>query len=95
MDLGIATFAAFSDGTLIPPLNALRTHEHKLVRAQQALARKVKFSQHWKKQQARITRLHTKFSCQQCGYSYHADVVAAQNILARGQRERLNAYALH
>ena len=33
------------------------------------------------------------FSCQQCGYSYHADVVAAQNILARGQRERLNAYA--
>src|SRR5262249_20637227 len=33
------------------------------------------------------------FSCGQCGYSYHADVVAAQNILARGQRERQNAYA--
>jgi putative transposase len=33
------------------------------------------------------------FSCEQCGYSYHADVVAAQNILARGHRERLNAYA--
>ena len=204
IDLGIATFAAFSDGTLLPPLNALRTHERKLARAQQALSRRVKFSQNWKKQQARISRIHTKiahcrydflhqhstqisknhavivledlqirnmsrsakgtveepgrnvaaksglnkaildqgwgmfrrmveykqrwhggegiavnprytsqtcpdcghvspknrphqalFSCEQCGYSYHADVVAAQNILARGQRERLNASAPH
>jgi len=203
IDLGIATFAAFSDGTLLLPLNALRTNERKLARAQQALSRKVKFSQNWKKQQARVNTLHTRiancrhdflhqhstqisknhavvvvedlqvrnmsksakgtleepgrnvgakaglnkaildqgwgmfrrmleykqqwrggeviainprftsqtcpecghvsaknrlqqalFSCEQCGYSYHADVVAAKNILARGQRERQNAYAL-
>ena len=202
IDLGIATFAAFSDGTLLPPLHALRTNEHKLARAQQLLSRKVTFSQNWKKQKARVTRLHTTiancrhdflhqhstqisknhavivvedlqvqnmsrsakgtleepgahvaaksglnkaildqgwgmfrrmleykqlwrggaviavnprhtsqtcpecghvsaknrvqqalFSCEQCGYSYHADVVAARNILARGQRERLNASA--
>ena len=31
------------------------------------------------------------FSCQACGHSYHADVNAAQNILALGQGERLNA----
>lgn len=31
------------------------------------------------------------FSCEQCGYTYHADVIAAQNILALGHRERLNA----
>ena len=31
------------------------------------------------------------FSCEQCGYSYHADVVAARNILAVGHTERLNA----
>jgi IS605 OrfB family transposase len=200
IDLGIATFAAFSNGTLVPPLNALRTNERKLARAQQDLSHKVKFSQNWKKQKARITTLHTRiancrhdflhqhstqisknhaviviedlqvrnmsksskgtleepgcnvaakaglnkaildqgwgmfrrmleykqawrggeviavhprytsqtcpvcqhasarnrpqqalFSCEQCGYSYHADVVAAQNILARGQRERRNA----
>jgi putative transposase len=204
IDLGIATFAAFSDGTLLPPLNALRTHERQLARAQQSLARKVKFSQNWRKQKGRIHSLHTKiancrhdflhqhstqisknhaiivledlqvrymsksakgtvdepgrnvaaksrlnkaildqgwglfrclleykqawrggaviavnprytsqtcpqcehvsrknrpqqalFSCEYCGYSYHADVVAAQNILARGQRERQNAFALH
>jgi putative transposase len=203
IDLGIAIFAAFSDGALIPPLKALCVHERKLARAQRALARKVPLSQNWQKQKARITRIHTKiancrhdflhkhstqisknhaiivledlqvrrmsksakgtveepghnvaqkaglnraildqgwgmfrrlveykqlwrggeviavnprytsqtcpqcghvsaknrpqqalFSCQQCGYSYHADVVAAQNILARGHRERLNAYAL-
>jgi putative transposase len=34
------------------------------------------------------------FSCQACGYSYHADINAAQNILALGQGERLNAYVL-
>ena len=28
------------------------------------------------------------FSCEPCGYSSHADVVAAQHILARGQRAR-------
>ena len=202
IDLGVATFAAFSDGTLIPPLNALRTNERKLARAQQTLARKVKFSRNWQKQKARINRLHTKiahcrhdflhqhstqisknhavivvedlqvrnmsrsakgtmdepgkhvatksglnkaildqgwgmfrrlleykqlwrggeviavsprytsqccavcgyisaknrvqqalFSCQSCGHCYHADVNAAQNILALGQGERLNAYA--
>ncbi len=62
IDLGIATFAAFSDGTLIPPLNALRTQESKLARAQHHLARKVKFSQNWKKQQARIRRIHIKIA---------------------------------
>ena len=59
IDVGIATFAAFSDGTLIQPLNALRTNERKLARAQQALSHKVKFSQNWKKQKARINRIHT------------------------------------
>ena len=202
IDLGIATFAAFSDGTLLPPLHALRTNERKLARAQQALSSKVQFSQNWKKQKTRINRIHTRiancrhdflhqhstqisknhaviviedlqvrsmsqsakgtlaepgrnvaaksglnkaildqgwgmfrrlleykqcwrggeiiavnprytsqtcpecghvspknrpqqalFACEHCGYSYHADVVAARNILARGQRERLNAYA--
>ena len=202
IDLGVATFAAFSDRTLLPPLNALRTNERKLARAQQTLARKVKFSHNWQKQKSRINRIHTKiancrrdflhqhstqisknhavvviedlqvrnmsksakgtadepgknvaaksglnkaildqgwgmfrrlleykqlwrggeviavnprytsqrcpvcgyvsaknrvqqalFSCQVCDYSYHADIVAARNILALGQGERLNAYA--
>ena len=33
------------------------------------------------------------FRCVQCGYSHHADVVAARNHVARGHREKPNAYA--
>jgi putative transposase len=41
---------------------------------------------------SKANRLHQAlFSCEQCGYSYHADVVAARNILAVGHTERLNA----
>jgi putative transposase len=201
IDLGIATFAAFSDGTLHPPLNAYRRVEKKKARMQRKLAGMVKYSQNWKKQQQRIARLDIRiancrhdflhklstetsknhavicvedlqvrnmsrsakgtveepgrnvaakaglnkaildqgwgtfrrmleykqlwrggaviavdprytsqtcpecghvsnksrpqqalFSCTQCGYSYHADVVAARNILAEGHSERFNAY---
>jgi putative transposase len=45
----------------------------------------------------RVSREHRPhralFSYAQCGYGYHADVVAARNNLARGQRARLNAFA--
>jgi putative transposase len=203
IDLGIATFAAFSDGAMHPPLHAYRRMEAKKARMQRTLAGMVKYSQNWKKQQQRIARLDLRiahcrhdflhklsttisnnhaviviedlqvrpmaksakgtadtpgrnvaqkaglnkaildqgwgtfrcmleykqtwlggeviavnprytsqtcpecghvskanrvqqalFSCVACGYTYHADVVAARNILARGQRERENAYAL-
>jgi putative transposase len=200
IDLGIATFAAFSDGHLEPPLNAYRTHAAKKACMQRRLAGMVKYSQNWKKQQQRIARLdihiancrtdflhklstntsknhavicledlqvrnmsrsargtvdepgtqvaqksglnkaildqgwrtfrtmldykqgwrggevlavnprytsqtcphcgymsslnrpqQALFSCMACGFTYHADIVAAQNILALGHRERLNA----
>jgi putative transposase len=203
IDLGIATFAAFSDGALHPPLNAYRRVEKKKARMQRKLAGMVTYSQNWKKQQQRIAQLDIRiancrydflhkistetsknhavivledlqvrnlsrsakgtveepgrnvaqkaglnkaildqgwgtfrrmleykqvwrggeviavnprytsqtcpacghvskanrpqqalFSCQQCSYSYHADVVAAINILAVGHTERLNACSL-
>lgn len=204
IDLGIATFAAFSDGRLCLPLNAYRQAEQKRARLQRRLAGMVKYSQNWKKHQGRIAKLDSRiahcrhdflhklstdtsknhaviyledlqvkhmsksargtvdtpghhvaakaglnkaildqgwgtfrrmleckqrwrggeliavnprytsqtcpacghvsqanrphqalFSCTRCGYSSHADVVAARNILALGHRERLNACALH
>ena len=202
IDLGVATFAALSNGTLHPPLNAYRRCERKKARMHRRLAGKVKYSQNWKKLQGRIAQLDCRiahcrhdflhqlsttitknhgiicvedlqvrnmtrsargtvdepgsnvaqkaglnkaildqgwgmfrrmleykqawtggevvavnprytsqecpkchhvakanrpqqalFSCVQCGYSYHADIVAAQIILARGLRERQNACA--
>jgi putative transposase len=203
IDLGIATFAAFSDGRLHPPLHAYRRSAAKKARMQQRLAGMVKYSQNWKKQQRRIAQFDIRtancrhdflhqlstetsknhavicvedlqvtnmsrsargtaeepgrnvaqkaglnkailaqgwgmfrhmleykqawrggeliavnprytsqtcpqcghvsklnrpqqalFSCVACGYTYHADIVAALNILAVGHTERLNAYAL-
>jgi putative transposase len=200
IDLGIATFAAMSDGTLHPPLNPYRKAEKKKARLQQRLAGKVRYSSNWKKLQRRIAAIdrHTAqcrhdflhklstttsknhavivledlqvthmsksaqgtvdepgrnvaqksglnksildqgwrlfrrmlaykqlwhggaviavdprytsqtcpacghvdkanrvqqalFACVSCGYTYHADIVAARNILALGHRERLNA----
>ncbi len=200
IDLGIATFAAFSDGALHPPINAYRRVAKKKARMQRRLARMVKYSCNWKKQRQRIAQLDIRiancrhdflhqlstatsknhavivvedlqvkhmsksargtveepgkhvaaksglnkaildqgwgmlrgmlaykqawrggaviavhprytsqtcpecghvakanrvqqalFACVACGYTYHADVVAAKNILALGHRERLNA----
>lgn len=202
IDLGIATFAASSDGALHPPLNAYRRVAKKQARLQRRLAGMVKYSCNWKKPQRRLAHLATRlancrhdflhklstetsknhavivvedlqvrnmsqsakgtvdapgknvaqksglnkasldqgwgmframlvdkqawrggeviavnpratsqtcpecghvapanrvqqalFSCVACGYTYHADVVAARNILALGLRERLNACA--
>lgn len=60
IDLGIATFAAFSDGTLHPPLHAYRKAAQKKTRLQQRLAGKVKYSANWKKLQRCIARLDSR-----------------------------------
>lgn len=60
VDRGVAVFAALSDGTKIEPLNAFKAIKDKLAKAQRKLSRKVKFSANWKKQKAKITRLHRK-----------------------------------
>jgi putative transposase len=66
IDLGIATFAAFSDGRLHPPLNAYRRVEAKKARMQRKLAGMVRYSQNWKKQQGRIAKLDIRIAnCRQ------------------------------
>ena len=60
IDMGIARFATLSDGTHYAPLNSFKRHETRLRKAQQALSRKVKFSNNWKKAKARVQRLHAR-----------------------------------
>jgi putative transposase len=60
LDRGVAVFAALSDGTQIKPLNAFKAIQDRLATAQRKLARKTKFSANWKKQKAKITRLHMR-----------------------------------
>ncbi len=60
IDMGIARFATFSDGTGVEPLNSFRRHETGLRRAQQAMSRKRKFSSNWKKAKAKVQRIHAR-----------------------------------
>jgi putative transposase len=60
LDRGVAVFAALSDGAKAEPLGAFKTIRAKLSKAQRKLARQKKFGANWRKQKARITRLHRK-----------------------------------
>jgi putative transposase len=62
IDMGIARFAAFSDGVGLTPLNSFRKHERKLATMQRALSRKVRFSANWNKQKSKVQRLHKKIA---------------------------------
>lgn len=59
IDRGVAVFAALSDGTKIEPLNAFKRIGVRLAKEQHRLARKTKFSANWKRQKAKITKLHS------------------------------------
>jgi len=60
VDVGIASFAALSTGELAKPLNSFRKHGKRLARAQRKLARKVRFSNNWKKQRGEISKIHCR-----------------------------------
>jgi len=60
IDLGVARFATLSDGTYYAPINSFKRHEAQLRKAQQAMSRKVKFSNNWKKAKARVQKIHSR-----------------------------------
>ncbi|MEH8136790.1 transposase [Gallibacterium anatis] len=62
IDMGVARFATLSNGEFFEPLNSFKKHQNALRKAQQSLSRKVKFSQNWLKQKAKISKIHYKIS---------------------------------
>jgi putative transposase len=62
LDVGVAKFAALSTGDTFAPVSSFRKYEKKLAREQRKLARKVKYSQNWRKQKTRIAKLHEKIA---------------------------------
>ncbi|MGC1953597.1 MAG: transposase [Gammaproteobacteria bacterium] len=62
IDMGLATFAAFSNGQRLLPLNSFRQTEAKLAKEQRKLSRKVKFSHNWIKQKRRVNRVHQRIA---------------------------------
>jgi putative transposase len=69
IDRGVKSFAAFSDDTpSVTGPNSFKRIQTKLANAQRKLARKIKFSANWKKQKAKITRIHSRVANARKGF---------------------------
>jgi putative transposase len=58
IDLGISKLLTTSNGQYIKPKNSFKANQLKLANLQRGLAKKVKFSENWKKQNRKIQKLH-------------------------------------
>ena len=79
IDMGVSCFAAFSDGTVLVPLNSFRKHEKKLAACQRGLSSKVKFSANWYKQKAKVQRLHKKIADTRNDFLHKATTAISKN----------------
>ncbi len=79
IDMGIARFATLSDGTFYAPLNSFKRHQDRLRKAQQAMSRKVKFSNNWKKEKSRIQKIHSRIGHARRDYLHKATTTISQN----------------
>jgi putative transposase len=79
IDMGVVRFATLSDGTFYAPLNSFKRHETALRKAQQAMSRKVKFSNNWKKAKARVQRIHSRIGNARRDYLHKTSTAISQN----------------
>jgi len=79
IDVGIARFATFSDGSHLAPLNSFKRHERALRKAQQSLSRKEKFSSNWRKAKRKVQRLHARIGNARHDYLHKATTAISQN----------------
>ncbi|WP_454737712.1 RNA-guided endonuclease InsQ/TnpB family protein [Cupriavidus necator] len=79
IDVGVARFATFSDGTFLVPLNSFKRHEARLRKAQRAMSRKVKFSNNWKKAKTKIQRLHARIGNARRDYLHKATTTISKS----------------
>ena len=79
LDMGIARFVALSDGSHLDPLNSFKKHQQRLKRYQRRMARKVKFSQNWKKAKAKVTQIHIDIANARKDYLHKASHAISKN----------------
>ena len=79
IDLGVARFATLSDGTFYAPLASFKRHQNTLRRAQQAMSRKVKFSNNWKKAKAKVQKIHSRIGNARRDYLHKTSTAISQN----------------
>ena len=79
IDLGIARFATFSDGSYLAPLNSFKTKATKLAKYQRRMAHKQKFSHNWKKAKAKVQKIHTQIANARHDFLHKATTIISQN----------------
>jgi putative transposase len=79
IDMGIARFATLSDGTFYAPLGSFKRHQDTLRKAQQAMSRKTKFSNNWKKAKAKVQRIHSRIGNARRDYLHKTTTAISQN----------------
>ena len=92
VDLGISTFAALSDGGLIPSLRAARKAERRLRVARRAMDRKKRGSGGRRKAQAAVARCHAEVTSQRTEHLHQAsarlvrdyDAIAVEKLNVKG-----------
>lgn len=79
IDVGIARFATLSDGSFIAPLNSFKKHQQRLAKYQRRMSRKVKFSNNWKKEKAKVQKVHTAIANSRRDFLHKTSTTISQN----------------
>lgn len=79
IDLGISRFATLSDGSFFAPIHSFKRYEDRMRKAQQALSRKVKFSNNWKKAKSRVQKIHSRIGNVRRDFLHLASKTISQN----------------
>jgi len=79
IDVGIARFATLSDGRCIAPLNSFKKHQLRLALYQRRMARKVKFSNNWKKAKAKVQKIHAQIANARKDFLHKTTTTISQN----------------
>ena len=79
IDMGVARFATLSDGTFVAPLGSFKRHQDRLRKAQQAMSRKTRFSNNWKRAKARVQRIHSRIGNARRDFLHKTTTTISQN----------------
>ena len=79
IDMGIARFATFSDGSFLAPLSSFKKHQQRLARYQRRMCRKQKFSRNWKKEKAKVQKIHRHIANARRDFLHKASTTISQN----------------
>jgi putative transposase len=79
IDMGVVRFATLSDGTVYPSINIFKRYAADLRKAQQAMSRKKKFSNNWKKARSRVQKLHVRIANARRDYLHKTSTTISNN----------------